>query len=89
VGEIGKHDDWFGHLPWLYGFTFWMPDVILIVVIGLLIPLPFLYRRLRSHRRVIPVLMGIVWIACTAPNQPLRPSCPGVADRVDSDGDHD
>ena len=75
-GEIGKHDDWFGHLPWLYGFTFWMPDVILIVVIGLLIPLPFLYRRLRSHRRVIPVLMGIVWIACTAPNQPLRPVAP-------------
>lgn len=75
-GEIGKHDDWFGHLPWLYGFTFWMPDVILIVVIGLLIPLPFLYRRLRSHRRVIPVLMVIVWIACTAPNQPLRPVAP-------------
>ena len=75
-GEIGKHDDWFGHLPWLYGFTFWMPDVILIVVIGLLIPLPFLYRRLRSHRRVIPVLMVIVWIACMAPNQPLRPAAP-------------
>jgi hypothetical protein len=30
-GEIGKHDDWFGQLPWLYGFT-WMPDVILVVI---------------------------------------------------------
>jgi hypothetical protein len=67
--EIGELDAWFGHLPWLNSFTFWMPEVILIVVIGVLIPLPFLYRRLRSHRRVLPVLLVTVWIASTTPDQ--------------------
>lgn len=60
---IGDHSTWFGRLTVLSGLVGWLPEVLLISVIGLLIPLPFLYRRLRSHARVIPIILLTLWIA--------------------------
>jgi serine phosphatase RsbU (regulator of sigma subunit) len=48
-------------------------DVILVTVIGLLIPLPFLHRRFRSRRVVIAASAIIVWLACLAPYLSFRP----------------
>lgn len=70
---IGEVDSWFGVMPWLNSLTFWLPEVILIAVIGILIPLPFLHRRFRAHRRLLPLLIVIVWIACLAPEQFKHP----------------
>ena len=71
--EIGQLDAWFGQAPWFFGFFAWMTDVILVIVMGILIPLPFLYRRFRSHKVVIPAVVAILWIACSAPYLQLRP----------------
>lgn len=71
--EIGQLDAWFGQAPWLFGFVAWMTDVILVIVMGLLIPLPFVYRRFRSHKIVIASVLVMLWIACSAPYLQLRP----------------
>lgn len=59
---IGDHSSWFGRWTVLSGLVGWLPEVLLTTVIGLLIPLPFLYRRLRSHARVIPIILLTLWI---------------------------
>jgi serine phosphatase RsbU (regulator of sigma subunit)/predicted membrane protein len=71
--EISPLDSWFGKAPWLFGLFGWLSDVILVIIIGLLLPLPFLYRRLGSRRVVIPTVALTLWIACSAPYLPLRP----------------
>jgi len=42
----------------------WPMDMILILVIGLLLPLPFLQRRLKSQRMILLFLALFVWVAC-------------------------
>jgi sigma-B regulation protein RsbU (phosphoserine phosphatase) len=46
---------------------------MLVTVIGLLLPLPFLRRRFRSHRAIAPLLAVFLWIACSGPYLGFRP----------------
>jgi hypothetical protein len=71
--ELGTLDAWFGKAPWLFGWFGWVTDVILVIMIGLLLPLPFLYRRFQSRRVMLPAMAVTLWIACSAPYLPLRP----------------
>src|SRR5262245_2612141 len=64
---------WFGYWPALAPFALWPMDVLLICVIGLILPLPFLRRRFSSHRIIIPLLALFVWIAATGPYLDFRP----------------
>jgi serine phosphatase RsbU (regulator of sigma subunit) len=71
--EFGPFDPWFGYVPWLSSMMVGPMDVILVTVIGLLIPLPFLHRRFRSRRVVIAASAIIVWLACVGPYLGFRP----------------
>ncbi len=42
----------------------WPLDVLLIVVLGLQLPLPFLQRRLKNRKLIIALLALFIWIAC-------------------------
>jgi serine phosphatase RsbU (regulator of sigma subunit)/MFS family permease len=66
-------DPWFGHLPWLLALTIVPMDVILVTIIGLLIPLPFLHRRFRSRRLIIGLSAIFVLVACAGPYIGFRP----------------
>jgi serine phosphatase RsbU (regulator of sigma subunit) len=71
--EFGPFDPWLGYVPWLSSMMVGPMDVILVTVIGLLIPLPFLHRRFRSRRVVIIASAIIVWLACVGPYLGFRP----------------
>ncbi|MCG3160721.1 MAG: hypothetical protein JMDDDDMK_01796 [Acidobacteria bacterium] len=71
--DFGPLDPWFGHLPWMSAVMVGPMDVILITVIGLLIPLPFLHRRFRSRRLIIGLSAIFVWLACAGPYLGFRP----------------
>ncbi|MFN0085459.1 MAG: PP2C family protein-serine/threonine phosphatase [Blastocatellia bacterium] len=71
--DFGPLDSWIGRLVWLAPLTGWLLDVVLITIIGLLLPLPFLRRRFRSDKVILPVLAAFVWIACSAPYLSFRP----------------
>jgi serine phosphatase RsbU (regulator of sigma subunit) len=64
---------WYSHIPALSPFCYWVMDVILITVIGLLLPLPFLRRRFKSPRVIIGLLVIFVWIAAAGPYMDFRP----------------
>lgn len=64
---------WYSHVPAIAPFAFWVMDVILIVVIGLLLPLPFLRRRFKSPKVVLVLLAIFVWIAAAGPYMDFRP----------------
>lgn len=66
-------DAWLGKLPPVSPFMVWPIDVILVAVIGLLVPLPFLLRRQRFKRARMPLLFIFSWIACAAPYLDFRP----------------
>ncbi|MBK9316717.1 MAG: SpoIIE family protein phosphatase [Acidobacteria bacterium] len=71
--ELGPLDAWFGIAPWLFPFIVWPMDAILVIVIGILIPLPFLLRRFKSRRIIYPILGIFTLIACTGPFLSFRP----------------
>lgn len=72
--EFGPLDPWLGHAPWLSPLIVaWPMDTILITVIGLLIPLPFLARRFKSQRVIVVASAIFVWIACGGPYLGFRP----------------
>lgn len=71
--EMGPLDAWFGIAPGLFPFIVWPMDVILVVVIGILVPLPFLIRRFRKRRIIYPILGIFTFIACTGPFLNFRP----------------
>ena len=71
--EFGPFDPWFGYLPWMSALMVGPMDVILVTVIGLLIPLPFLHRRFRSRRVIISLSAIFVWLACAGPYLGFRP----------------
>lgn len=71
--EFGPLDPWFGYLPWLSAVMVVPMDVILITVIGLLIPLPFLHRRFSSRRVIIGLSAIFVLLACAGPYLGFRP----------------
>ncbi len=64
---------WFGHMPQLSPFLIWPMDTLLICVMGLLLPLPFLRRRFTSHRVIIPILFLFTWISAAGPFTSFRP----------------
>ncbi len=66
-------DPWIGRMIWAAPLTNWQLDVVLIAVIGLLLPLPFLQRRFKSPKVILPLLALFVWIACSAPYLSFRP----------------
>jgi len=71
--DFGPFDPWFGYLPSLSALMVTPMDVILVTVIGLLIPLPFLHRRFRSRRVIIGMSAIFVWLACAGPYLGFRP----------------
>ncbi|HKX28413.1 MAG TPA: SpoIIE family protein phosphatase [Blastocatellia bacterium] len=71
--ELGPLDLWFGPIPWLSPFTIAPVDVILVTVVGLLIPLPLIHRRLRWRGLVTPLLAVFIWVACSGPYLGFRP----------------
>ncbi len=70
---FGPLDAWVGRLPWLLAFTWWPVDVILVIVIGLLIPLPLLYRRFGYSKFTLSFLSVFTWVACAGPYLNFRP----------------
>jgi serine phosphatase RsbU (regulator of sigma subunit) len=66
-------DSWFGHAPWMSALMVGPMDVILVTIIGLLIPLPFLHRRFRSRRVIISLSAVFVWLACAGAYLGFRP----------------
>jgi serine phosphatase RsbU (regulator of sigma subunit) len=66
-------DTWFGYLPLMSPLIMAAMDVMPITVIGLLIPLPFLHRRMRSRRAIIVSSSIFVWLACIGPYLGFRP----------------
>ena len=71
--EFGPFDPWFGYLPWMSALMVGPMDVILVTVIGLLIPLPFLTRRFRSRRLITGLSAIFVLLACSGPYLGFRP----------------
>lgn len=71
--EYGPLDAWFGMAPWLFPFIVWPMDAILVIVIGILIPFPFLIRRFKSTHIIYPALGIFTFIACTGPFLNFRP----------------
>ncbi|MGH9767502.1 MAG: PP2C family protein-serine/threonine phosphatase [Blastocatellia bacterium] len=71
--DFGPFDPWFGYLPWMSALMVGPMDVILVTVIGLLIPLPFLHRRFRSRRVIIVSSAVFVWLACAGAYLSFRP----------------
>lgn len=66
-------DSWLGYAPVLSPFLTWPVDTMLILVIGLLLPLPFLSRRRRLGRGKYVLLFLCVWIACAGPYLDYHP----------------
>ena len=52
-----------GRIPWLLPFLLAPMGAILVFVVGLLLPLPFLHRRFRSKRTVLILLFIVAFIA--------------------------
>jgi serine phosphatase RsbU (regulator of sigma subunit) len=71
--ELEDLDYWFGRTPWLSPFLGWPIEVFEVTVIGLLIPLPLLHRRLRGKRVIIPLLSIFILAACSISNPNFRP----------------
>jgi len=66
-------DSWLGYAPVLSPFLTWPVDTMLVLVVGLLLPLPILYRRRRLGRAKFPLLFLCAWIACAGPYLEYRP----------------
>jgi serine phosphatase RsbU (regulator of sigma subunit)/MFS family permease len=71
--EFVQFDPWFGHAPWMSPLMAGPMHVILVTIIGLLIPLPFLHRRFRSRRVIISLSAIFVWLACGGVYLSFRP----------------
>ncbi len=63
----------FARLPWFTHLYGWLSYAILSIVVGVLLPLPFLHRRLRHQRVVFLWLSLFVWGACLIMSLQLRP----------------
>lgn len=65
---------WLGHFPTVAAFAAWPTDVMVIIVIGLLVPLPFFLRRKKLGRTMKMVLIFMfIWASCAAPYLDFRP----------------
>ncbi len=59
--------------PFLSYLLLWQSEVIQMLVLTLLLPLPWLRRRFKSERNVMICLALTTWIACQIPSIPYRP----------------
>ncbi|HMY74550.1 MAG TPA: hypothetical protein PLQ88_22210, partial [Blastocatellia bacterium] len=64
---------WLGHFPTFASFAAWPSDVMVIIVIGLLVPLPFFLRRRKLGRARMFFVFLFVWASCAAPYMDFRP----------------
>lgn len=64
---------WLGYLPTLASFAAWPTDVMVVIVIGLLVPLPFFLRRRKLGRLRLLFVFLFIWAACAAPYMDFRP----------------
>jgi len=62
-----------GHAPWFAPLSGWVLHAVLVAVVGLLLPLPFLQRRLRSRRAIFAGLALFALIASVGPGVRFRP----------------
>ena len=64
---------WIGHFPTFAAFVAWPTDVMIVIVIGLLVPLPFFLRRRRLGRARMLFIFMFIWASCAAPYLDFRP----------------
>lgn len=64
---------WLGYFPSFASFAVWPTDVMVVIVIGLLIPLPFFWRRQRLGRAKMFFIFLFIWASCAAPYLDFRP----------------
>ena len=64
---------WVGHFPILAAFAAWPTDVMVVIVIGLLVPLPFFWRRRKLGRAKMLFIFLSLWASCAAPYLDFRP----------------
>ncbi len=64
---------WVGHFPAFAAFATWPIDVMVVIVIGLLVPLPFFLRRRKLGRTKMLFVFLFVWASCAAPYLDFRP----------------
>ncbi|HQR33985.1 MAG TPA: SpoIIE family protein phosphatase [Blastocatellia bacterium] len=64
---------WLGYLPSFAAFAAWPTDVMVIIVIGLLVPLPFFLRRRKLGRTRMLFVFLFMWASCAAPYLDFRP----------------
>ncbi len=62
-----------GRAPWLSPSVIWPFDVVFTSIIGLLLPLPFLRRRLRNPKVVLVLVAVYAWTACTGAASSFTP----------------
>lgn len=64
---------WVGHFPAFAAFSAWPMDVIFVIVVGLLVPLPFFLRRKKLGRARMLFIFLSLWASCAAPYLDFRP----------------
>lgn len=64
---------WLGHFPFFASFATWPMDVMVVIIIGLLVPLPFFLRRRKLGRAKMAFIFLFVWASCAAPYLEFRP----------------
>ncbi|MFN0112461.1 MAG: PP2C family protein-serine/threonine phosphatase [Blastocatellia bacterium] len=64
---------WLGHFPTFAAFAAWPMDVMIVIIIGLLVPLPFFLRRKKLGRLKIVFIFLFIWASCAAPYLDFRP----------------
>ncbi|MEP7274443.1 MAG: SpoIIE family protein phosphatase, partial [Acidobacteriota bacterium] len=62
-----------GRVPWLTPSVIWPFDVVFTSIIGLLLPLPFVRRRLRNPKLILTFVAIFAWIACTGTASSFTP----------------
>ena len=71
--QIQMLDFLVGRMPWLSPLVIWPFDVVFTSVIGLLLPLPFLFRRLRRPGVILAFLAVYAWVASTGTASSFEP----------------
>lgn len=64
---------WLGYFPTFASFAVWPTDVMVVIVVGLLVPLPFFLRRRKLGRAKMFFVFLFVWASCAAPYLDFRP----------------
>ncbi|MBS1791848.1 MAG: SpoIIE family protein phosphatase [Acidobacteria bacterium] len=64
---------WVGYVPAFAAFAAWPTDVMVVIVIGLLVPLPFFLRRQKLGRARMLFIFLFIWASCAAPYMDFRP----------------